>query len=100
MVRMTTRPRAAHCRKYSTRDNVSNISMPLVGWSSNTRLVSRSRRALVEAPPLRHRQPADAGVAYPLQSEIHNQRIDLQNVSDLNIGKRIVLSIGMTRSSI
>ena len=37
----------------------------------------------VETPPLRHRQPADAGVAHRLQSEIRNQRIDLQNASNL-----------------
>ena len=31
MVRITIRPLAAHCRKYSTRKKVSKISIPCVG---------------------------------------------------------------------
>ena len=59
MVRMTIRPLAAHCRKYSTKKKVSKISIPCVGcenslvsihqphlmptWSSITMSVSRRR---------------------------------------------------------
>ena len=43
MVKTTIRPRAAHCRRYSTRKNVSKMSIPLVGWSNKTMSVSRRR---------------------------------------------------------
>ena len=43
MVKTTMRPRAAHWRRYSTRKNVSKMSMPLVGWSNRTISVSRRR---------------------------------------------------------
>ena len=42
-VRMTILPRAAHWRRYSTRKNVSNMSIPLVGRSNTTMSASSSR---------------------------------------------------------
>ena len=36
----TILPLAAHCLRYSTRKNVSKMSIPLVGWSNTTMSVS------------------------------------------------------------